>query len=138
MFFQASKWLRLCWIFSLFVGFIYYKTYTSKERNPKRLKGWESESVPEKKRVHAGTSLDGGALHFFTHTALDPRKVQGTVSAVSAVFTVAILSPPHLHWLPRWHNMSNQVQPSQKKGESLVLKLKMGNGSSSGHEEVQS
>ena len=97
------------------------------------MKGWESDSVPEKKRVHAGTSLDGGALHFFTRTALDPRKVQGTVSAV---FT--ILSPPHLHWLPRWHNMSNQVQPSQKKGEGLVLKLKMGNGSSSGHEEVQS
>ena len=123
-------------IFSLFWSYSW--THTCIERNPKRLKGWESDSVPEKKRVHAGTSLDGGALHFFTHTALDPRKVQGTVSAVSAVFTVAILSPPHLHWLPRWHNMSNQVQPSQKKGEGLVLKLKMGNGSSSGHEEVQS
>ena len=30
----------------------------------------ESEAVPEKKKLHAGTSLAGGAIHFFTHTAL--------------------------------------------------------------------
>ena len=73
----------------------------------------------KKKRLHAGTSLDGGALHFFTSTALGPSRTHIQWFWPSAVFTEeVILSPSPLRWqLPRWPNMSNQVQPSQKLGE---------------------
>ena len=47
--------------------------------------------------------------------------------SASAVFTPAILSP-RLHSVPRWANMSNQVQPSHKLGQQKGLTvLKMGN-----------
>ena len=83
--------------------------------------------MPEKKKLHAGTSLAAGAIHFFTHTALVPEKCHGTLVSASAVFTPAILSP-RLHSVPRWANMSNQVQPSHKLGQQKGLTvLKMGN-----------
>ena len=60
---------------------------TEREReSSKRLKGWESESVPKKKGLHAETSGEGGAIHFLTHTAFGWKKVHVTHTASGKVF----------------------------------------------------
>lgn len=69
-----------------------------------------------------GTSLDGGALHFFTDTALDPKKVHWLCSECS--FHYFVTSSPSLA-----AKMAQHVQPGPafaQKGEEFGFEIENG------------